>query len=71
MTRGMPAKQTGVCTELSEWDGGQVVVVVKVCLISNGVSGNASVRPPSGSIGCTWDCDLHAFRSARDWQARS
>ena len=70
MARGVSAKQTGVCPGLSEWDGSQIVVVLEICFISNGVKVYIPARPP-GEVGRTWDCDLHAFRSARVWWARS
>jgi len=64
----MPAKQTGVCTELSERGGSEIVVLVEICFISNAVSGSCL----GGAVaGRTWDCDLHGFRGVREWRARS
>jgi len=68
LTRGMPAKQSCICPELSERGGSQIVVLVEICFISNAVSGSGL----GGAVaGCTWDCDLHGFRGVREWRARS
>jgi len=64
----MPAKQTGVCAELSERSGSQVVVLVEICFISNAVSGSGL---GGEVVRRTWDCDLHAFSGARDERAKS